>query len=207
MDYSITFQTPLQVLDFLNAVPDHAPNHGVELNVTPNGVTIVPIDTPNMHFETSATHAGVQPRAVLALNKHILKRMLAQGYNKIRANSDGFNAVVGEGGLGRYVAMPIHITPKKIENSIQPNTQEETKKMETMATNAVGSNYPAPVASPLDELNANIEALRNQLKTMLDESGTLIRKVKEAVLQNKQKEREYLTAKRTLERIRTASGF
>ena len=99
LDYSITFHEPKQVIDFLKTVPDHEPYHGIELNVTPEGVSVIPLDYPDMHLEAIADHAGVRPRAVLVLNKHILLRMLAQGYCTFRANSDGLIPVVAEGGM------------------------------------------------------------------------------------------------------------
>ena len=62
----------------------------------------------------------------------------------------------------------------------------------------------APVANPLDELNANVEEFRGKLKLLLDESGVLIRKVKEVALVQKQKERDFIQARRAIERIRVA---
>ncbi|UKI32734.1 MAG: hypothetical protein L6W00_04005 [Lentisphaeria bacterium] len=46
LDYSITFHEPKQVIDFLKTVPDHEPYHGIELNVTPEGVSVIPLDYP-----------------------------------------------------------------------------------------------------------------------------------------------------------------
>ena len=62
----------------------------------------------------------------------------------------------------------------------------------------------APVVNPLDELNANVEEFRGKLKLLLDESNVLIRKVKEVALIQKQKERDFIQAKRAIERIRMA---
>ena len=62
-------------------------------------------------------------------------------------------------------------------------------------------------ANPLDELTANIEAMRTKLKAMYDESAVMSRKVREVAIAQRQKEREYVQTKRTIERIRTASGF
>jgi hypothetical protein len=42
---------------------------------------------------------------------------------------------------------------------------------------------------------------------MFDESATMARKVREVALAQRQKEREYQQTRRTIERIRTASGF
>ena len=202
LDYSITFHEPKQVIDFLKTVPDHEPYHGIELNVTPEGVSVIPLDYPDMHLEAIADHAGVRPRAVLVLNKHILLRMLAQGYCTFRANSDGLIPVVAEGGYGRYLAMPIRSIPGKYEKSIQP--EQEQKKMETTENKVVESNDPVPAASPLEELSSNVEELRSKLKHLLDESGILIRKVKEVTLLQKQKEREFVQTRRRLERIKMA---
>lgn len=202
LDYSITFHEPKQVIDFLKTVPDHEPYHGIELNVTPEGVSVIPLDYPDMHLEAIADHAGVRPRAVLVLNKHILLRMLAQGYCTIRANSGGLIPVVAEGGYGRYLAMPIRSIPGKYEKSIQP--KQEQKKMETTENKVVESNDPVPAASPLEELSSNVEELRSKLKHLLDESGLLIRKVKEVTLLQKQKEREFVQTRRRLERIKMA---
>ena len=202
LDYSITFREPKQVIDFLKTVPDHEPYHGIELNVTPEGVSVIPLDYPDMHLEAIADHAGVRPRAVLVLNKHILLRMLAQGYCTFRANSDGLIPVVAEGGYGRYLAMPIRSVPGKYEKSTQP--KQEQKKMETIENKVVESNDPVPAASPLEELSSNVEELRSKLKHLLDESGILIRKVKEVTLLQKQKEREFVQTRRRLERIKMA---
>ena len=74
--------------------------------------------------------------------------------------------------------------------------------METENTNVV--EQPAPVVNPLEELNNNVEELRNKLKLLLDESNLLIRKVKEVSIAQKQKERDFIQAKRAIERIRRA---
>ena len=62
-------------------------------------------------------------------------------------------------------------------------------------------------ANPLDELTANIEAMKAKLKAMFDETAAISRKVREVAISQRQKEREYQQTKRTIERIRTASGF
>ena len=57
---------------------------------------------------------------------------------------------------------------------------------------------------PMEELNHGIDELRGKLKLLLDETGVLTRKVKEAVLKQKQKERDFILAKRAIERIKMA---
>ena len=61
--------------------------------------------------------------------------------------------------------------------------------------------------NPLDELLANIEDMKAKIKVMFDDSAAMVRKVREVALAQRQKDREYQQTKRTIERIRTASGF
>ena len=62
----------------------------------------------------------------------------------------------------------------------------------------------APVANPLDELGAAVEEFKLKIKAMFDESTALSRKVKEVALIQKQKERDFIQARRAIERIRMA---
>ena len=202
LNYAIAFtpEQAAQLTGFLKTVPDSPPFHAIELNVVPGGVTVIPNNFPDMELRLEATVIGAQPRAVLALNKYILLRMLQQGYTKFRAHSDGRIPVIAEGGSGRYLAMPIHILPKH-----QP--EKETSKMENIKriehTETATEETAGPV-NPMEELNHSIEDLRGKLRTLLDESALLARKVKEAVFQQKQREREFVQAKRAIERIRMA---
>ncbi len=69
----------------------------------------------------------------------------------------------------------------------------------------VASNVNTEVpANPLDELATAIDEFKTRLRAMFDESTLLSRKVKEVALSQKQKERDFTQAKRTLERIRMA---
>ena len=64
---------------------------------------------------------------------------------------------------------------------------------------------PEPmVVNPLDELATAIDEFKARIRAMFDESTLLSRKVKEVALSQKQKERDFVQAKRTLERIRMA---
>ena len=196
-DYSITLHDPEKVIAWVKMIPSQKTTNGVELNVMPDGsVTLVSCVQPNFELNTSATVTGVRPRAVLTLDREIILRMLLQGYNTFSAHSDGLIPVIASGGAGQYIAMPIRTINK---NPIQP--KQEEKKME-IENNVV--EQTAPVANPLDELNANVEEFRGKLKLLLDESGVLIRKVKEVALVQKQKERDFIQARRAIERIRMA---
>ena len=64
-----------------------------------------------------------------------------------------------------------------------------------------------PKLNPMDELTVSIEAFKAKIKDMLEEATTLSRRSREVSIAQKQKEREYAQTKRTIERIRTASGF
>ena len=61
--------------------------------------------------------------------------------------------------------------------------------------------------NPLDELSVSIEAFKAKLKASFEEVTALARKVKEVQIAQKQKERDFIQAKRAIERIRIASGF
>ena len=200
LDYQIEIHEPERIITFLKTIPDCPPFHAVELNVVPGGVAVIPNNFPNMELRLEATVIGAQPRAVLALNKYILLRMLQQGYTKFRAHSDGRIPVIAEGGSGRYLAMPIHILPKH-----QPE-KEETKveNIKRIEHAEIATEAAAEPVNPMEELNHSVEDLRGKLKTLLDESALLARKVKEAVLQQKQREREFVQAKRAIERIKMA---
>ena len=196
-DYSITLHEPEKVLNWVKMIPSQKTTNGVEFNVMPDGsVTLISCIQPNFELNTQATVSGVQPRAVLTLDREIILRMLLQGYTTFSAHSDGLVPVIASGGAGQYIAMPIRTISK---NPIQP--KQEEKKMEE--TNNV-VEQTAPVVNPLDELNANVEEFRGKLKLLLDESGILIRKVKEVALVQKQKERDFIQARRAIERIRMA---
>ena len=66
---------------------------------------------------------------------------------------------------------------------------------------------PETNLNPLDELSVSIEAFKQKLKASFDEVAALGRKVKEAQIAQRQKERDFVQARRVLERIRMASGF
>ena len=199
-DYSITLNEPDKALDWVKMIPNQKTTNGVELNVMPDGsVTLVSCIQPNFELNTSATVTGVHPRAVLTLDREIILRMLLQGYNTFSAHSDGLVPVIASGGAGQYIAMPIRTISK---NPIPTN--KENKEMETENTNVVEPQNAAPVVNPLDELGTAIEDFKLKIKAMFEESTVLSRKVKEVALIQKQKERDFIQARRAIERIRMA---
>ncbi len=105
---------------------------------------------------------------------------------------------------------------KNKTNTNITNTTPSTKENTTMNDNSIhtvsapvqtSAQNHEPELNPLDELMANIESMKTKLKAMFDDSAALSRKVREVALAQRQKEREYVQTKRTIERIRTASGF
>ena len=202
-DYSITLNEPGRVLDWVKMIPSQKTTNGVELNVMPDGsVTLVSCIQPDFKLNTQATVSGVQPRVVLTLEREIILRMLLQNYTNFKAHSDGLVPVIANGGAGQYIAMPIRIIPRsQTTDSTQIETKEE-KNMETENTNVV--EQTAPVVNPLDELGTAIEDFKLKVKAMFDESTVLSRKVKEVALIQKQKERDFIQARRAIERIRMA---
>jgi hypothetical protein len=69
------------------------------------------------------------------------------------------------------------------------------------------NSKPEPKLNPMDELTVSIEAFKAKLKDMLEEAASLSHRSREVSIAQKQKEREYVQTRRTIERIRTASGF
>jgi len=200
-DYSITLHEPEKVLNWIKMIPSQKTTNGVELNVMPDGsVTLVSCIQSNFELNTSATVTGVRPRAVLMLDREIILRMLLQGYTTFKAHSDGLVPVIASGGAGQYIAMPIRTIKT---NPTQPENKEN-KEMETENTNVVEQQNAAPVVNPLDELGTAIEDFKLKIKAMFDESMVLSRKVKEVALIQKQKERDFIHARRAIERIRMA---
>ena len=195
LNYSITLDEPSAVIDWVKNIPSQKTTNGVELNVTPHGVTLVSCIQNDYQLSTAATVSGVTPRAVLTLDREIILRMLLQGYTTFKAHSDGMIPVIASGGDGQYIAMPIRTI------KTNPNYKEENK-MEHENTPVV--EQTAPVANPLDELGTAIEEFKLKIKAMLDESAVLSRKVKDVALNQKQKERDFIQARRAIERIRMA---
>jgi len=74
-----------------------------------------------------------------------------------------------------------------------PIMQSATSKLE-----------PETPVNPLDDLASAVDDFKTRLRAMFDESTMLSRKVKEVALVQKQKERDFVLARRAIERIRMA---
>lgn len=154
----------------------------------------------------------------MTVDKNVLLRLLQMGHNHIDCREHRM-PFVASGGLGCYVAMPLFskiaddaaqtcnsntgMTQNTITTAVQcaaGTTNKETQEMEEQTTTDNGNE----VINPLDELSNNLDAFKARLKVLYDESNQLTRKIKEAQLQQKQKERDFILAKRAIERIRMA---
>ena len=191
LNYCITLTDVETVINWLKLIPPCKEPNGIEFNVTPNGLKLISCRNSHFEFTTHAEVVGAEPRAVLTLDREIILRMLMQGYTILQANSDCALPVLASGGSGQYIAMPIRTIPK-------------TKEEKNMETENHVVEQTAPVVNPLDELSTAIEEFKVKVKAILDESTALSRKVKEVVIAQKQKERDFIQAKRAIERIRMA---
>ena len=85
---------------------------------------------------------------------------------------------------------------------------EDKEKVVSASVQTVAPKQePETASNPLDDLGMAIEAFKAKMKASFDEVAALARKVKEAQIAQRQKERDFIQAKRAIERIRMASGF
>ena len=196
---------------FLKNVPDQPPHNPVELYQSddPGYLNIL---AGEMHTSIAAEFIGNWNDVSIKLNKHALLRLLSEGHTKIEAG-DGHFPILATGGTGRYITIPLYQPQKQNQEPKPTQTQTEEAKMENNEMRVVSApvqtvvRNPEPVpeaVDPMEELNHGIDELRGRLKLLLDETGVLTRKVKEAVLKQKQKERDFILAKRAIERIKMA---
>ena len=196
---------------FLKNVPDQPPHNPVELYQSddPGYLNIL---AGEMHTSIAAEFIGNWNDVSIKLNKHALLRLLSEGHTKIEAG-DGHFPILATGGTGRYITIPLYQPQKQNQEPKPIQTQTEEAKMENNEMRVVSApvqtvvRNPEPVSEavdPMEELNHGIDELRGRLKLLLDETGVLTRKVKEAVLRQKQKERDFILAKRAIERIKMA---
>ena len=64
-----------------------------------------------------------------------------------------------------------------------------------------------PEITPIEEANQCLEGIRDDIKNLNERFLLAARKLKEALLHQRQKERQYFDAIKKLDRIRQASGF
>ncbi len=231
---SFTMEHADRLKFFLKSVGDKRPSNEIKLYRNEAGFFSMR-DGDGHEFGIPATFDSNWDAFSITISKVILLHLLNEGHTKLEFG-DGLSPFVASGGTGQYVAMPIYTRKPQTETEqkteqvvVQPvpeSTEQETpsntniptstKENTTMNDNTITHTVSAPVqtsapntesVNSLDELTANIEAMKAKLKAMFDDSAALSRKVREVALAQRQKEREYVQTKRTIERIRTASGF
>ena len=198
-----------QLATFLKGVPNDLPNNPVTLSMG-TGSALRIASGSGMRIDIQAEFSTDWGDFKVTVNRTILQRLLGEGHHRI-AFGEANGPFIAAGGIGRYLAMPLasHKSPI-VQNQTQ--TKEESK----MNENSIHNNVTAPMppvannvntevpANPLDELATAIDEFKTRLRAMFDESTLLSRKVKEVALSQKQKERDFVQAKRTLDRIRMA---
>jgi len=219
---------------YLRSVPDDPQNNnGIKLSRLPEVPNNLHLESSNgMLFSILAEFDENWGDLSFTVRKEFLAHLLAEGHTRIELN-DAYGPIVGTGGTGQYIAMPIRpmktqtaaseqkpeeTAPQPQESTVSTNTtttKETTTMIDTNTIHTVSASVQtytpnhesAKELTPFDELTVNIEAMKAKLKAMYDESAVMSRKVREVAIAQKQKEREYVQTKRTIERIRTASGF
>lgn len=154
--------------------------------------------------------------AGLKCNAAYLLQALRLGHTTFEFNSRKNGPIVSSGGSGRYLFMPMDWTTSPSVRAAQENTSTDNQKEKNkMITPIQITTAKAPAATaepqqktsnaePLTELSSAIAAIRERLDEMqarLNEAG---RRIREAIVQQKQKERVYLETSRKLEKIRMA---
>ena len=201
-----------QLGTFLKNIPDQPPHNPVELYQSDQGY--LNVRAGEMHTGIAAEFTGDWNDVSLMLNKHVLLRLLSEGHTKIEM-ADNRSPILATGGTGRYVTMPLYQPKTQVitQNQTQIQPQMEENKMEHKEMKVVSAPVQTaapkqePEANPMEELNSAIESFRLKLRIAWDESSVLARKVKEVQIAQKQKERDFIQAKRAIERIRMVSGF
>ena len=185
---------------FLKNVPDSPPNNPVTLMQGDDGGTLDVVSDTGSKTSVVAEFPRPWGEFTISVNKTLLLRLLGEGHRRI-ACGDTHLPFIATGGIGTYIAMPLNVT----KPVVQPNPKEEKMNENTPVVAAVQPVVREPETSnPFDDLAAAVESFKTRLRAMSDESTLLARKVKEAALVQKQKEREFVHAQRVLALVRMA---
>ena len=200
------FDHAAQLAAFLKGVPENPPNNPITLSMGQESTLLV-VSENGMQINIRAEFPCDWGDLKVSVNKTLLQRLLGEGHRRIAFGSAS-SPFVAAGGIGRYLAMPLASHTEKV---VQPQNQQEESKMNEPITNVAAPLQPvAPIintetpSNPLDDLAAAIDDFKTRIRAMFDESAILSRKVKEVALAQKQKEREFVQARRAIEKIRMA---
>jgi len=200
----------VQLATFLKGVPADLPNNPVLLYMGDDRATLE-IEAKGMQTRIMAEFPEEWGDFDIKVNREILLHLLNAGHHKL-SFSDTHAPFLATGGIGTFVAMPI---ASKETQPVQPHKEEENMNEVKTPVVAVPATQPAVTTNntnpepevpvnPLDDLAAAVEDFKTRLRAMFDESTVLSRKVKEVALVQKQKERDFIQAKRAIEKIRMA---
>ena len=225
---SFTTESAEQLKSWLKNVPDDPPNNGIELYQRNGSLHVRSLK--GLENDIAAEFSDAWNDYKLILNRDILTRLLSEGHTKIESQ-DGHGPFIATGEIGQYVAMPLYYAKTETKEvpkteavaaeakttEIKPINKKECKPMVVTNNPAVSApvpvqtiainNEPAAEINPLEDLTVSVEAFKLKLKTIFEESNMLSRKVKEVIIAQKQKERDFILAKRAIERIRMVSSF
>ena len=210
-EFRLTEEHAQRALTFLKSLPELPPHNAVEVSQNEGKLQFV---QEEQTLSLAAKFIGDWSSYSFSINRDMLQRIFQLGHTIVKT-SDHHVPIQAEGGRGIYITMPLYQrkptetqTVKEPEN--KENTTTEEPKMEmnhgmkiVSAPQTVAQNQE-PETSPLDELSISIEAFKLKIKTIADEASQLARKVKEAQIAQKQKEREFVQARRAIKRIRMA---
>ena len=152
---------------YLKSIPDDKDrNNGVKLSRLPE----VP---DNLHLESSngmlfSILAEFDPNwgdLKFSIRKEFLLRLLDAGHRKIELN-DAYGPIVGTGGTGEYIAMPI-ITKK-------PQTQNEQKPEQAVSNQTVKETPVQPEPAAPQAIPENSESVTEQIPPHHQENPTSI---------------------------------
>ncbi len=199
-----------QMATFLKGVPADLPNNPVLLYMGDDRTTLE-VEARDMQTSIAAEFPEDWGDFDIKVNKDILLHLLNAGHHTL-CFSDTHAPFLATGGVGTFVAMPL---AHKESQTVQPHKEEENMNEVKTPVVAVPAAQPAVTTNnnnpdpevpvnPLDDLAAAVEDFKTRLRAMFDESTVLSRKVKEVALVQKQKERDFIQAKRAIEKIRMA---
>jgi len=231
--FSLTDDSSKQLLDFINDKEESFTDITVYPNrIEVEDVTVKELKKRKGTFFGKS--ASVKLPFDLHVNPVYLKQFLRMGFKTICTSSKGSSPLVSSQGMGTYLFMPCSAPPQQAAESVvqtasvasQPiktnvsntpsttttNKQEKPHMNESNATTnqAVRPTYqptvttPQPQANSLEETLASFTAMREQLANLESRLLDAGRRIKAALLEQRQKERIYQDATRKLERIRMA---
>lgn len=159
----------------------------------------------NSQTQAPRTAAGVQPNANTAETQNPDPMPVAATKPEIPAQNTEVEPT----------KMPEITSPVPTPSSHPISQDNQEKGKQTMERphvelKPIPVNSPIisdPEATPMEEASQCLDDLREEVKSISEKLNQVSRKFKEALLQQRQKDRQYFTTVKKLERIRNASGF